>query len=144
MITATTGLEAAAIGGQSIYSFAGLSLSGFPSSPSIAAKARLSIAAKARIRETEILLWSELDYIGADVFDALDQLFRTARGKNVPFGGMQMILTGEFSGWAPLVTDRFHKPMAYESKVWNDLISTHVVKLDTVRRSIDDDERAAR
>lgn len=51
--------------------------------------------AKKRWRETQILVIDEISMLSAELFDKLDIIGRRVRNNLLPFGGLQLILSGE-------------------------------------------------
>ena len=52
--------------------------------------------AKLRIENTEILVIDEISMLGGSYFDMLNACFKIIRKHNKPFGGMTVIVTGDF------------------------------------------------
>lgn len=45
---------------------------------------------------TQVLILDEISMISAEMFNALEQMARDLRGSELPFGGIQLILAGDF------------------------------------------------
>jgi len=69
-----------------------------------------------RWRTTDILILDEVSMLGADFFDKLDIIGKFIRSSSKPFGGLQLILSGDFLQLPP-VKDGW----SFESKVWQTL-----------------------
>jgi len=96
-ITASTGIAAVNVSGQTIHSWAGIGLANIPLEnilENILSK-KFSYLRR-RIRTTIMLAIDEISMISSEVFDILDNVFRTVRDDERPFGGIQMILFGDF------------------------------------------------
>jgi len=99
-VTASTGIAATVIGGQTIHSFAGLGIDKDPFdtrniSPMIRSKRK-------RLREVDVLIIDEISMLPAYIFEKLDAVLRWARLNDRPFGGVQLILTGDFLQLPPV------------------------------------------
>ena len=44
----------------------------------------------------QVLILDEISMISAEMFNALEQMARDLRGSELPFGGIQLILAGDF------------------------------------------------
>lgn len=95
-ITATTGIAAVGVGGVTIHSWAGLGLAeGKPEA--IARNIRDNKAkALANIVSFNRLAIDEISMMSAGLFDKIDKVFRILRKNDRPFGGMQLMLFGDF------------------------------------------------
>lgn len=99
-ITASTGIASALIGGRTIHSWSGLG----------AAKTRLNLknipglawSARSRILESDVLVIDEISMLPAYFFEDLDKLLRYFRRDKRPFGGIQLILMGDFLQLPPV------------------------------------------
>lgn len=110
-ITATTGIASFSIGGITINAFSGIRTNTNPIDYTIR---HLHNDTRQRIIYTDILVIDEISMMSADLFENLDILFRRVRKKNVLFGGMQLILVGDFLQLEPVF------PKYYNSKTPRD------------------------
>lgn len=67
-------------------------------------------------RETDILVIDEISMVGASLFEKVELCARLARGVEIPFGGIQVILCGDFFQLPP-VHDRF----VFTSPIWQQM-----------------------
>lgn len=58
------------------------------------------------IRQTSILILDEVSLISAEFLDKIDKYFRLVRGVDIPFGGIQIILTGDLMQLPPVVKQK--------------------------------------
>lgn len=71
--------------------------------------------------------------LSARLFDALDFIGRAVRGNTaVPFGGIRVVLTGDFAQLPPVAQDRY----CFESSRWSSAIG-RTIHLKTVMRQVD-------
>ena len=94
-ITSTTGISAYNIGGITINSFMGIG-TGDASIDVLLKRLRYKIGIKDRIRRTDILVIDEISMMSASIFEKINVIFQTLRKSRLPFGGIQLILTGDF------------------------------------------------
>jgi hypothetical protein len=97
-LLAPTGLAAMNIGGQTIHSFFG-----FPPRPLIGNQEKPNWFFTRTARALKRLIVDEVSMVRADVLDAMDQHLRVARKSARPFGGVQMLLVGDFYQLPPVV-----------------------------------------
>jgi ATP-dependent DNA helicase PIF1 len=95
-IVAPTGRAAVDIGGQTLHTFAGLT----PDSLKIPIETlRQKAWAKAvykRFRETDVLVIDEISMVENHFLERVSEMIKEARGQNQAFGGMQVVLVGDF------------------------------------------------
>jgi ATP-dependent DNA helicase PIF1 len=135
-VTASTGLAACNIGGQTLHSFAGIGL-GKDDVPTLVKKIRRNAKAKNRWLRTHTLIIDEVSMVDGDLFDKLSQVARTIRNNGRPFGGIQLVVTGDFFQLPP-VPDGGKKEakFAFDAATWNTSID-HTIGLTQVFRQRD-------
>jgi ATP-dependent DNA helicase PIF1 len=74
------------------------------------------------------LLIDEISMVRCDTLDYIDRLLRYAKGRDLPFGGIQVVVVGDFYQLAPivkaiekkqLVEEGYDSPYAFSAKVWS-------------------------
>lgn len=112
-VTATTGLAASHLNGQTLHSWARVGLG-----KELPDDWQFTISKKKRkeFQTTATLVIDEVSMMPDFVFDMLDTVLRWARNDDRPFGGIQLILCGDFYQLPP-VEGKF----ITNSKVWNEL-----------------------
>jgi len=101
-VTASTGIAATHLGGMTIHSWSGIGIKSDLSDYDI----ELLIQKKnlwRRYDKTKILIIDEISMIHGRVFDCLDRLARAMKGNDAAFGGMQVVLSGDFFQLPPIV-----------------------------------------
>ncbi|MDR2777306.1 MAG: AAA family ATPase [Rickettsiales bacterium] len=114
-ITATTGVAAINVGGTTLHSWASLGREEIPVEE--IAKRILSargINIRRKILRTEALAIDEVSMLSKETFEMLDRLLRIIRDDQEPFGGIQIILFGDFFQLPPVNSDRY----CFESQIW--------------------------
>jgi ATP-dependent DNA helicase PIF1 len=122
-VTASTGIAAINLGGQTIHSFAGIGLSsGGPDNSKVINKVSKNMRALKRWQDTKVLIVDEISMIDRPLFELLDQVGRAVRRRDEPFGGIQVVVVGDFFQLPP-VPNKFRpqREFAFESPVWNTL-----------------------
>lgn len=135
-VTASTGLAACNIGGMTLHSFAGIGL-GKDDAQTLVKKIRRNPKAKNRWMRTKVLIIDEISMVDGDLFDKLSQIGRIIRNNGRPWGGIQLVITGDFFQLPP-VPDRGSREtkFAFEAATWNTAID-HTIGLTEVFRQKD-------
>jgi ATP-dependent DNA helicase PIF1 len=113
---------------KTIHSWAGIGLGKEPV-PLLVANVRKSRKALLRWHETDILVIDEVSMMTPDLFEKLDEVARKIRrNPHTPFGGIQMILSGDFYQLPPVVRveETQDTKFVFESPLWKDMrLQTH-------------------
>lgn len=118
-VTATTGLAATHIGGNTIHSWAGIGIhDSLPNNfADHMAKGRREI-----IEKTDVLIIDEISMLHDFRLDMVDEVCRSVRKKDEPFGGIQVILSGDFFQLPPVNRgDSRAGTFVVGSAVWQEL-----------------------
>jgi len=137
-ITASTGIAAVNVSGQTIHSWAGIGLANIPLENILEnILSRKFSYLRKRIRSTAMLAIDEISMISAEIFDILDHVFKIVRDDERPFGGIQMILFGDFFQLPPISKDSDSKNnFCFNSIAWHNL-NPQIFLLKTVFRQRD-------
>jgi len=128
-VTSTTGVSALLIGGTTLHSYLGIGL-GQGSVDSLYDKIYKSKARK-NWQLVDTLIIDEVSMLNCDLFDKLEHLGRLLRENNKPFGGIQLILSGDWLQLPVIDSDKF----CFESTCWNRCNFTIVCLTENVRQS---------
>jgi len=134
-VTASTGLAACNIGGVTIHSFSGIGLGKEPAED-LVKKIRRNAKAKQRWLRTKVLIMDEVSMVDGDLFDKLEQIARTIRNNGRPFGGIQLVITGDFFQLPPVSASGHRAKFAFEAGTWTTSIE-HTIGLNHVFRQKD-------
>lgn len=85
---------------------------------------------KRRWQTTDVLIVDEVSMLSLRFFECLDKIARAIRKNSKPFGGIQVIFSGDFYQLPP-VTPNKTTNYCFESEVWNE-----VFKLEKDRKSV--------
>ena len=96
------------------------------------------------IRAIDILIIDEISMVRADVLDAIDVVLRRFRNRNVPFGGVQLLMIGDLQQLSPVATNDvwqilrnyYDTPYFFSSKALAEIHFT-TVELQEIYRQTD-------
>lgn len=128
-ITSTTGTSAILIGGTTLHSFLGIGL-GKDSAESLYLKIKKKAYMFKRWRDLDTLIIDEISMLSPHLFDKLELLARKLRYNELPFGGIQLILTGDFLQLPCIETDEF----CFEAKSWDKCIKYSIYLTEIFRQ----------
>lgn len=140
-VTASTGLAACNIGGVTLHSFGGIGL-GKEDVPTLVKKIKKNAKAKTRWLKTKILVIDEISMVDGDLFDKLEGIARMIRNNGRPFGGIQLVITGDFFQLPPVPDyDKKAKDVkfAFDAGTWSTAVH-HTIGLTEVFRQKDPGE----
>ena len=117
-VTAPTGIAALHILGQTIYSFAGI---GLGRNNKVNLFQKLSAASRARWAACEVLVIDEISMLDSTLFDKLDFIARGCKPDThrlLPFGGIKLVLSGDFFQLPPVGLGKFGSKFTFDSVAW--------------------------
>ena len=132
-LTATTGVAASLIGGVTIHSWAGIG-TGEDTVDKLIQKINNKFPLKKKWLTTKILIIDEISMLSEDLLDKLNTIAKTIKCRNKPFGGMQLIFTGDFCQLPP-VNGQF----AFHSNAWKE-INPNMIHLTKQHRQSEEDK----
>lgn len=120
-ITASTGIASTHLGGFTIHSWAGIGITRTASNSEVGTIASNRRVAK-RFTKTNVLIIDEISMLDADRLSLINRVAKAARGNSKPFGGMQVVLCGDFFQLPPVAKKGEPPPQfAYHSSAWKEL-----------------------
>ena len=136
-VVAPTGIAASHVQGVTIHSWAGIGL-GKGSPSALCDKVMGNAAAVERWRRAKCLVLDEVSMLDSGLLDALDRIGRNARDDFArSFGGLQLVLCGDFFQLPPVSLGNYGLGFAFESQAWvNAAVQT--IELTTVVRQSGD------
>lgn len=119
-VTATTGIAATHLKGLTIHSWAGI---GIKDELTEEDKQRLNSATKIknRYKNTDVLIIDEISMLQGFRLDMVNDLAKYIRKSELPFGGIQVILVGDFFQLPPISRTNSYKDFVFYSKSWREL-----------------------
>ncbi|CBX98905.1 similar to DNA helicase homolog [Plenodomus lingam JN3] len=85
---------------------------------------------------TKVLIMDEVSMVDGDLFDKLEQIARTIRNNGRPFGGIQLVITGDFFQLPPVPETGKPAKFAFDAGTWTTSIE-HTIGLHHVFRQKD-------
>ena len=134
VITATTGLAACNIGGVTIHSFAGVGTGDEPLANMIT-RVTSNEYTKQRWRDCDMLIIDEISMMPAEFLDKLAIVASRARNDRRPFGGIQLVVCGDFFQLPPVNIEK--NKFAFEAEIWAKVITTSVCLTTVFRQNKD-------
>jgi len=136
-VTASTGLAATHLGGNTIHSWAGIGIADELHKKHVN---DMSKSRREQIENADILIIDEVSMLHDYRLDMVDEVCRQVRGKrDVPFGGLQVILSGDFYQLPPVNRNESRQGnFVVSSKAWEGLDPV-VCYLEEQHRQEDDE-----
>lgn len=140
VVTASTGRAAFNIRGCTLHSFAGIGL-GKEDAKELATRTCFNNTLRYRWKKVRTLIVDEISMINGALFDKLEYIARAARDSEKPFGGIQLILTGDFLQLPPVSSNIPGEAVAlrtFQATTWSKCIDESIC-LRTIFRQSDSD-----
>lgn len=137
-ITSTTGSSALLIGGTTIHSFSGLGVSKEDEDQYIQRIAKRRYLIK-RFKNIKTLIIDEVSMLTPRTFRMIYRLTQLIRKNNSPFGGIQVILSGDFCQLGPILEQHIlHHELEYcfETPEW-EASDIEIIHFKTIHRQSD-------
>lgn len=141
-VTALTGCASVLLNcrAKTLHSWAGIGL-GNGTTEQLITKIKKNKFAKASWKKTDILVVDEVSMLSLKLFNMLNDIGKAVRGNSKPFGGIQLIFSGDFFQLPPVGdnsepdTQRF----CFESEEWNTVFHRDCqIQLVKIFRQTDD------
>ena len=120
-VTASTGIASTHINGSTIHSWSGIGIKDSLSKYDLEALEEKQNLHK-RWNSTSVLIIDEVSMLHASFIDSLDMLAKHMRRSNDPFGGVQVVFTGDFFQLPPVVRGLSNQinsqVFAFQSRAW--------------------------
>ncbi|XP_042905170.1 ATP-dependent DNA helicase PIF1 [Parasteatoda tepidariorum] len=132
--TASTGVAACQIGGITLHSFAGIGTGNAPIQQCID-----QVQRKIRTlswKQCKHLIVDEISMVDGEFFQKLEKIARVVRNNDKPFGGIQLILSGDFLQLPPVSKKGENKLFCFQSSAWDKCIDVNI-ELHAVKRQSD-------
>ena len=135
--TATTGLAATHLSGNTIHAWSGIGIN-----KTIPHRFfdKLSKTRRETICRASILIIDEISMMHDYLLDAVNEICKIVREDDSPFGGLQVVMAGDFAQLPPInrADDEIKGNFAYLSKAWEEL-NPAICYLSTQYRQEDQD-----
>lgn len=144
VITSTTGISAMLIGGKTIHSWSGVGM--FDEKKPLEQyfeKINKNKFILNTWKKTKVLVIDEISMMHPKFLDLLNKLGKIIRNNTKPFGGIQVILVGDFYQLPPIITkdasgNRPNETFCFEADCWNEL-KLKIVNLTKIFRQNEKD-----
>ena len=135
ILTSTTGVSAININGQTIHSWSGIGIANQTINTTVNKIKNNKVTYK-QIVMCEMLAIDEISMLDSETMKYIDTVLRKVREKNLPFGGIQTILIGDFFQLPPVKKNLKDSDFCFNSQTWKELNLAPVV-LKEVKRQTD-------
>ncbi len=137
-VTALTGCAAILLGhgSKTLHSWAGIGL-GKGTVGEIIKGIRSNRRAAINWLTTNILIIDEISMMPADLFDKLNEVAKVIRKSSAPFGGLQVLLVGDFYQLPPIADGPVEAKFAFEGAAWSSVVHETVV-LNQIHRQAEE------
>ncbi|XP_034039033.1 ATP-dependent DNA helicase PIF1 [Thalassophryne amazonica] len=132
--TASTGVAACHIGGTTLHSFAGIGSGSAPLEQCIELAQRPGVLQ--HWTSCRQLIIDEISMVDAQFFDKLESVARSVRRSTEPFGGIQLIVCGDFLQLPPVSKGKEKPSFCFQARSWRKVIHVNM-ELTEVRRQTD-------
>jgi len=135
-VTASTGISATHMGGMTIHSWAGIGIKDFMTHKELRALLKKK-KIRERFQKTNVLIIDEISMLHSYRLDLVETVARMMKGNFEPFGGIQVVLCGDFFQLPPVTKEG--NPADYfvfKSISW-DRMDIRVCYLETQYRQTD-------
>lgn len=135
-LTSTTGASAQIIGGRTLHSTLGIGL-GTKSCDELFQHISENKRKYAFWKSLELLIIDEVSMLSAELFEKIDHLAKRLRCNTRPFGGIQLLLSGDFLQ-LPTIKGEF----CFESPSWKDTLDETIYLTEIIRQKEPDFAKA--
>ena len=140
-VTCSTGIAATRYeNGQTLHKWCGIGAGGIPASDlvKLICDDERYQDAKKRILSCDVLIIDEVSMISKKLFDTVEHICRSVRRNERYFGGIQIILSGDFYQLPPVPDELYGETGAYcfESRSFFSAVP-HIIHLTTVYRQVE-------
>ncbi|XP_019967950.1 ATP-dependent DNA helicase PIF1 [Paralichthys olivaceus] len=132
--TASTGVAACHIGGTTLHNFAGIGSGSAPLEQCIELAQRHGVLQ--HWTTCRHLIIDEVSMVEARFFDKLESVARSVRRSTEPFGGIQLIICGDFLQLPPVSKGKEKASFCFQARSWRKVIQVNM-ELTEVRRQTD-------
>ena len=119
-IVAPTGIAASHLQGQTIHSFFSLGIRDFVDDYFIESLLEKKYM-QTRFSKLKILMIDEISMVSPEIFSSIDKILRAFKEYNKPFGGVQVVLSGDFFQLPPISKTYKKERFAWQSHAWKEL-----------------------
>ncbi len=119
-VTASTGIASTHLNGITIHSWSGLGIKNNFSELEIEKLLKKSYLKK-KFKYAQVLVIDEISMLHSFQLDAVNNICRAFKQVDEAFGGLQVVLCGDFFQLPPINKDRSEIGFAYQSDIWQNM-----------------------
>lgn len=119
-LTASTGIAATHIGGMTIHSWSGIGIAEFLTPFDLDRISSIEKIYK-RIEKAQVLILDEVSMLSANVLEMVDAVCKEVKRNEEPFGGIQVVLVGDFFQLPPVSKKGKEVDYAFNAPAWKAL-----------------------
>lgn len=127
-ITASTGVAATHINGITINAWAGIGIKADLSDIAIQELQQRKYL-RDRFQKTQVLIIDEVSMLSSKTLEAVDKVLRVFRNDNEPFGGIQLILCGDFFQLPPIGNEIRDEKLEMKNRIDENNTNSHLSSL---------------
>jgi len=120
-IVAPTGIAASHLKGQTIHSFFALGIRDTVVDNGYVEFLLDKSYLKSRFSKLKVLIIDEISMVSPEIFASMDKILRAFKNSPEPFGGVQVVISGDFFQLPPVSKVFKEKRFAWQSPVWRSL-----------------------
>jgi Cdc6-like AAA superfamily ATPase len=120
-VVAPTGIAASHLKGQTIHSFFALGIRDTVVDNGYVAFLLEKTYLKSRFSKLKVLIIDEVSMVSPEIFASMDKVLRAFKNNPEPFGGVQVVISGDFFQLPPVSREFKEKRFAWQSPVWKSL-----------------------
>lgn len=135
-VTASTGLAACNIGGQTLHRYLGIGI-GEGTPEKLASNIKKNPTNNKRWQGIKVLIIDEISMIDGLLFEKLNILGKILRKSDQPFGGIQVICTGDFYQLPPVTKNGATPKFCFQTNAWTETIQKTVLLTEVFRQKGD-------
>ena len=120
-IVAPTGIAASHLKGQTIHSFFSLGIRDTVVDNGYIEFLLEKSYLKSRFSKLKVLIIDEVSMVSPEIFSSMDRVLRAFKNNPEPFGGVQVVISGDFFQLPPVSKEFKEKRFSWQSPVWKSL-----------------------
>jgi len=120
-IVAPTGIAASHLKGHTIHSFFALGIRDTVVDNGYVEFLQDKTYLKTRFSKLQVLIVDEVSMVSPEIFASMDKVLRAFKNSPEPFGGVQVVISGDFFQLPPVSKEFKEKRFAWQSPVWKAL-----------------------
>ncbi len=120
-VVAPTGIAASHLKGQTIHSFFALGIRNDVINNKYIEVLLKKKYLQNRFSKLKILIIDEISMVSPEIFSSMDRVLSAFKNSPEPFGGVQVVISGDFFQLPPVSIEPKEKRFAWQSPVWREL-----------------------